>query len=327
MKTLWIAASLCLLSTAALAQSASKTVLSLDICFKLVRVAEANCSTPTDDAAQRRECLQNARKVQLECLELAGAQAPAPIGRQMATAEAASSNKPVEAASSERPVQAVAPVVPANPTDKPAEPEKPVEATPSPLVMPAPPVTVTESTSMPPAKAVEAAPPVSVTASTRAPTNAPGTNWTVSEMSSPVDYAPIVTATLRARSENRIAPAALVIRCRGGRNELWLRMEGIPRPSRGNEILVAQQLNDQPTVKSRWTAAADAKTAVYKGDPTALLLSLSEDTRLRIVVSDGAGRDSEAVFQFAGWNAIRDKIATACMWTSTATASKPSERR
>ena len=41
------------------------------------------------------------------------------------------------------------------------------------------------------------------------------------------------------------------------------------------------------------------------------------------VVADGSGRASEATFQLAGWSAIRDKIATACMWTSTAAKSPP----
>jgi hypothetical protein len=43
------------------------------------------------------------------------------------------------------------------------------------------------------------------------------------------------------------------------------------------------------------------------------------------MVPDGSGRESEATFQLAGWNAIRDKIATACMWAST--ASNSSQRR
>ncbi len=65
MRALWIATSLCLASTVVLAQSASKTVVSLDTCFKLARVTEASCSAPANDAAQRQECLQNARKVQM----------------------------------------------------------------------------------------------------------------------------------------------------------------------------------------------------------------------------------------------------------------------
>ena len=51
MRALWIATSLCLASTVVLAQSASRTATSLDTCFKLVRVTEANCSTSANDAA------------------------------------------------------------------------------------------------------------------------------------------------------------------------------------------------------------------------------------------------------------------------------------
>lgn len=149
--------------------------------------------------------------------------------------------------------------------------------------------------------------------------------WTVSETSSPVDYSPLVTAKILARSETGSAPATLEVRCRGRRSELGLRMDGTPRASRGSEITVAYQIGDQPVVKSRWTASADGKAANYKGDTTALLQSFSEDARLKIIVSDGSGWDGEAAFRLAGWNAIRDKIATACMWT--ATASKSSERR
>ncbi|WKA26025.1 hypothetical protein [Bradyrhizobium roseum] len=306
MKALWIATSLGLVSSVALAQSANRTVVGLDTCFKLVRVAAANCSTPADDAAQRRECLQNARKVQLECLELAGPQASAPVDRPMATAEALSSGKPVEAASSDIPAKVVAPTaVPANPPDPPkkaVEPEKAAEAK--------PPVMVTGSTSAPP---VAQAPAAQIS------------RWTVSETSSPLDYSPLVTATILAGAGTGAAPTELVVRCRGRRSELGLRMEAPPRASRGGEIPVAYQINDQPMVKPRWMASADGKTVNYKGDAAALLQSFSDDARLKFIVSDGSGRDTEATFNLAGWNAIRDKVAAACMWTST--ASKSSERR
>jgi hypothetical protein len=311
MKALWIATSLGLMSSVALAQSANRTAASLDTCFKLVRVTEANCS-PSANEAERQQCLQNARKMQRVCLELSGPQAPAAVDRPPAAAEAASSDKPVEAAASVKPAEAVSPTVPANPPEKAAEPEKTVEAT--------PPVTVTGSTSVPP---VAQAPAAQTPGTQTSPAQASG--WTVSETSSPVDYSPLVTATILARSETSAAPMELVVRCRGRRSELGLRMEAAPRASRGGEIPVAHQLNDQPSVKLRWTASADGRTANYKGDAAALLQSFSEGARLKIIVSDGSGRDSEAAFQLAGWNEIRDKIAAACMWTST--ASKSSERR
>ena len=249
MRALGIATSLCLVSTLALAQSASRTATSLDTCFKLARVTEENCSPSANDA-ERQECLQNARKMQRVCLELAGSQPSASVDRPPATSETASPDKPAEAVS-DKPAEAVSPALPANP----------------------------------PAKAVG-----TVDESGRAGKSGRGDSAKSGrgdaagqgdrddfraagrarhELDGERDVLAgrllsLVTATLRARSENRITPAALVVRCRGGRSELWLRMEGIPRPSRGNEILVAQQINDQPTVKSRWTASADAKTAIYK---------------------------------------------------------------
>ena len=118
---------------------------------------------------------------------------------------------------------------------------------------------------------------------------------------------------------------ALAVRCRGRRTELGLRSEGSLRASRGDEIPVALQVNDQPMVKLRWTASADGKTASYSEDAVALLQSFSDGGQLKVMVPDGSGRAGEATFQLAGWNAIRDKIATACMWAST--ASNSSQRR
>ena len=309
MRALWIATSLCLASTVVLAQSTSRTVVGLDACFKLVRVTEANCSTSSSDAAQRQECLQNARKVQLGCLELAGPQPSAPVDRPPAAADLVSPEKPAEAAS---PVVVTGAIPSVNPVAvAPADQGESKSAK--------------TSAAAPSDKSVAAVSPVTATTSTSAPSGTQGSAWTVSETTSPVDYSPLVTATIPAQSETKNPPTALVVRCRGRRTELGLRMEGSPRASRGGEIKVAYQINDLPMIKLRWTASADGKTANYREDATALLQSFSEDARLKFTVPDGSGRDGEAAFQLAGWNVIRDKIATACRWTST--ASKSLERR
>src|SRR5262245_1136746 len=95
MKALWIAASLGLVSSVALAQSANKTATSLDTCFKLVRVTEENCPASANDA-EREACLQDARKMQRVCLELAASQPSAPVDRPPAAVEAAPPDKPVD---------------------------------------------------------------------------------------------------------------------------------------------------------------------------------------------------------------------------------------
>jgi len=308
MRALWITTSLCLASTAALAQPASPTVVGLDTCFKLVRVAEVNCSSPATDAAQRPACLQNARKVQLECLQLAGSQAPASVDRPQ-TAGAVLSDRPTGAVS---PVIAAGtspagnPVAGASADQKESKSARTVAAA-------------------PPDKSVAVTPPGMATPSTSAPSGAQGSEWTVSETTSPVDYSALVTATILARPDTKEAPMALVVRCGGRRTELGLRMEGSSRALRGGEIQVAYRINDQPMVKLRWTASAEGKTASYREDAVALLQSFSDGGQLKIMVPDGSGRTSEATFQLAGWSTVRDKIATACMWTST--AAKSPQRR
>src|SRR3954468_5298210 len=115
MRALWIATSLCLASTVVLAQSTSRTVEALDTCFKLVRVTEANCSTSANGTAQRQECLQNARKVQLACLELTGPQASASVHRPAAAAgrsdQRAGPRRPPPLVSPDSPADAAPPVV------------------------------------------------------------------------------------------------------------------------------------------------------------------------------------------------------------------------
>jgi hypothetical protein len=309
MRALWITTSLCLASTAVLAQPASPTVVGLDTCFKLVRVAEANCSSSAGDAALRPACIQNARKVQLECLQLAGSRASASVDRPQTAAGAGSSDKPTGAVS---PVIAAGtspagnPVAGASADQKESAPAKALAAAPS-------------------DKSVAAPPPGMAAPSTSAPSGAQGSQWTVSETTSPVDYSPLVTATILARPGTKDAPTALVVRCGGRRTELGLRMEGSSSAPRGGEILVAHQINDQPMVKLRWTASAEGRMASYPEDVVALLQSFSDGGQLKIMVPDGSGRASEATFQLAGWSAIRDKIATACMWTST--AAKSPQRR
>jgi hypothetical protein len=308
MRALWITTSLCLVSTAALAQPASPTVVGLETCFQLVRVAEVNCSGSASDAAQRPACLQNARKVQLECLQLVGPQASASVDRPpMATG----------AVTSDRPAGAVSPVIAAG--TSPAA--NPVAGAPADQKEAKPAGTLAAA----PSDKSVVAPPPGMAPSTSVPSGVQGSEWTVSETTSPVDYSALVTATILARPDTKDAPMALVVRCGGRRTELGLRMEGSARALRGGEILVAYQINDQPMVKLRWTASAEGRTASYREDAAALLQSFSDGGRLKIMLPEGSGQASEATFQLAGWSAIRDKIATACMWTST--AAKSPQRR
>jgi hypothetical protein len=150
------------------------------------------------------------------------------------------------------------------------------------------------------------------------PSKPADTNWIVSETTSPVDYAPLITAAIRLPFSVQHAPNTFAIRCRGRRTELLVRTEGTWRTSRAGEVQVDYQINDQPSVKLAWNASVDGKTASYKDDAAGFLQSLPEGGRLKISVLDGPGPSHEATFQLAGWDAVREKMAVACKWAPTA---------
>ena len=151
------------------------------------------------------------------------------------------------------------------------------------------------------------------------PQNQPAdTAWVVSETTSPVDYSPLITAVIRSTSSVTDAANTLAVRCLGLRTELLLRMEGAWRASRGSEVQVDHQINDQPFVRRQWTVSADGMTASYKDDAVELLRSLPEGARLKISVFDRQRLGQEATFQLTGLDSVRKKIGLACKWPSTA---------
>ena len=149
------------------------------------------------------------------------------------------------------------------------------------------------------------------------PARPTGTNWVISETTSPVDYSPLVTALIRSTSKLKDAPSALVVRCVGQRTELLLHTDGTWTATRGHELRVDYQVNDQPEVGLQWILSPDGKAATYKDDPVSFLQSLPDGTRLKINVPDRTSSSHEATFQIDGWDVVRNKIGTACRWART----------
>jgi hypothetical protein len=303
MRTAPIAIFLCIASSSAWAQlTNAKTVTGLETCFRQARTDELTCSSPTNDPAQRQNCLQKAQSTQLDCLKQVSrdtmAAAPLPRG-----------------------------------TDK---PESPTNSIPSEAARPVPPqtsgVNVSKGeTAKEPGKASPASDPsqksvaaVSSGAAARAADARPpggDTSWIVSETTSPIDYSPVLTATIRSPSDVKDAPTTLAIRCLGGRTELLVRTQGTWRSSRAREIQVAYQIDDEPVIKLPWATSADGSTASYRSDATGLLLSLPEGGRLKITVLDSPDLQNQATFSLVGWDMVRDRIAAACKWTATTSRS------
>jgi hypothetical protein len=149
------------------------------------------------------------------------------------------------------------------------------------------------------------------------PVRPSGATWVISETTSPVDYSPLVTALIRSTSQVKDAPSALAVRCLRQRTELLVRTDGTWTVTRGHELRVDYQVNDQPAVGLQWILSSDGKTATYKNDPVSFLQSLPDGARLKINVADRASSSHGAMFQIDGWDVVRNKIGTACKWART----------
>src|SRR5437868_15005997 len=186
-----------MVSAAACAQSANEAWDSMESCFQSARAADAICSDPANDAAQRLDCLGKARAAQLECLNRV---LPSP------PAGSASPEPPAAANTPDMPTGTVPQqTLPAN-----LPPETPAAEVPSDTAAEAgrPDRLPTGSASSQPARSADI------------PATSPSSNWVISETTSPLDYSPLITAVTRSLSQERDAPTSFSVRCRGQRAEV-----------------------------------------------------------------------------------------------------------
>jgi hypothetical protein len=146
-------------------------------------------------------------------------------------------------------------------------------------------------------------------------TKQPVQSWLVSEMSSPLDYRPMLTAIIHPTSSSEGGPSSLTIRCLGRQQtSLSIQSGGTWRAARKNAVIVDHQVDDGSAVRQVWTLSVDAKSATYAGDTIALLRSFPGETQLTINVRDAGNTRHDATFQLAGWESVRKQIAKACNW-------------
>jgi Type VI secretion system VasI, EvfG, VC_A0118 len=141
-----------------------------------------------------------------------------------------------------------------------------------------------------------------------------GTDWVVSETTSPIDYSPLVTASIRSTSNMKDGPSTLSIRCLGRRTELQVRTDGVWVTTPSRELRGKVQINNQAIVEQRWILSSDGRTATYREDPVDLLRSLPDNSQLKISLADHSSPSHEATFRLDGLNAARKKVAATCKW-------------
>jgi hypothetical protein len=141
-------------------------------------------------------------------------------------------------------------------------------------------------------------------------------NWVVSETTSPVDYAPIVTATTFSRGGGSDASSMqLSIHCRGGRTELVVAGPAVSRASQ--DYAITYRINDNQPVQLAAGSPSFGTGAAFTGDVVRLLQSVPEegDIAVRLFTRTGVAQDGH--FLLGGLKMVREKMAAACKWPQT----------
>src|SRR5438034_8840993 len=78
-----------------------------------------------------------------------------------------------------------------------------------------------------------------------------GSNWIISETTSPVDYRPQIAALTTSHASSQDAPSSLAIHCRARRTELIISTTGSWKQATDGEVKVVYRINQEPPVEQR----------------------------------------------------------------------------
>jgi hypothetical protein len=260
---------------------------SLKACFQAAtHFADETCSNAANNPMQRSDCFRKARAAQLSCLEQTQPEpAEAKIPAQTReTGLAAQSEHKTEILNTPRlkSVDTFSPFISPPPAETPSvvSPFGPVE---------------------------DFRPSADYTASI--PTHSPGSNWTISKTTSPLNYSPVISAAIWSTSGAADAPSILEISCTRVRTQVLVRTAGAWTAQNNGEIKVALQIRKKIR-SSIWSLSSDGKTASFLGPVNRLMQFLPKSGSLNVSVSDTITHI--ATFQLAGLDAARATISARC---------------
>ena len=136
--------------------------------------------------------------------------------------------------------------------------------------------------------------------------------WIVSETTSPVDYSPVVTATLDARKTSGQPPLQLSVRCRSGRTDVVIARS--KAGGRGLVSVISYQVDNHAPVKIAAGTPAFGPGVALTGNVVRFLQSLPETGDLVLQMADQNGVVQNGSFSLRGMQKIRQRLAVACNW-------------
>jgi hypothetical protein len=135
-------------------------------------------------------------------------------------------------------------------------------------------------------------------------------NWVISETTSPVNYAPIVTATAFSRGGSDGSSTQLAISCRGGRTEMVVSGPAVS----GADYTIFYSVNDSKPVQLPAGSPSYGAGAAFTGDVVRLLQSLPEEGHIAVRTFSRSNANLNGNFSLSGVKTVREKLAAACKW-------------
>ncbi|MDB5657111.1 MAG: hypothetical protein JWQ94_4724, partial [Tardiphaga sp.] len=142
-------------------------------------------------------------------------------------------------------------------------------------------------------------------------------NWLISETTSPVDYAPQISASTVGRELASGAPAWLTIYCRGRHADLAISTDSIRKTISSMVLKVVYRINSDNPVEARWKLSDNRTAIVLQGEAGSLLQLMPDQGRMNVKVHASSQRPIELDYQLDGLSFVRRRIAKACNLSSS----------
>ena len=144
--------------------------------------------------------------------------------------------------------------------------------------------------------------------------------WIVSETTSPVDYAPIVTASTTSRGPDS-ASMQLSVLCRNGRTEMVVTGSGLS--NRGEDYAATYSIHGNQPVRVPTGTPSFGTGVALQGDVVRLLQSLPDGGEIAIHLRTRTAALVDLSFSLGGLKMVREKMAAACKWPSAVASPRP----
>jgi len=155
------------------------------------------------------------------------------------------------------------------------------------------------------------------------PRDPPADRWVYSETVSPLDYAPVVTASAWAGDPSQGPALQLSIQCRRGRTDLVVASPALP--GRPEELRVVWAVNDELPSALQLGAASTATAVLIKDDVLRLLSTLPAKGELSLQVTGSQAPPLHGRYAIAPLKTVLGRMAAPCKWPAQHSLRQPGD--